>query len=77
MASATTTMIDIKLIDGWYVVTAPKCTLVLTKAQFIEALRRGRWWRRRQALRARLAPVTNRDDEADRPQQPAIWGSDA
>jgi len=53
MASATTTMIDIKIIDGWYVVTASKCTLVLTKTQFIQALRRGKWWKRRQAFQAR------------------------
>jgi hypothetical protein len=55
MASATTTMIDIKLMNGWYIVTAPKTTLVLSRQQFIEALRRGKWWKRREALQTRVA----------------------
>lgn len=55
MASATTTMIDIQLIDGWYVVRASKCTLVMTKSEFIQALRRGKWWKRQQSFQARTA----------------------
>jgi hypothetical protein len=34
-----------------------KCVLVLSKEEFITALRRGKWWKRRAALRARLAAV--------------------
>ena len=48
-------MIKVLLVDGFYVVTMAKCTLVLTKTEFITALRRGKWWKRRQALNARLA----------------------
>jgi hypothetical protein len=55
-------VIDIKVIDGLYVVQGPKCVLVLTKQEFIVSLRRGRWWKRRQALQARLTPT-----EAPRP----------
>jgi hypothetical protein len=46
-------MITIELHQGWYVVTLPKCVLVLSKDEFIQALRRGKRWRRREALRAR------------------------
>jgi hypothetical protein len=50
-------MIDIKLVDGRYLITLPKLTLVLTKAQFIEALRRGKAYKRQQALASRLGEV--------------------
>jgi hypothetical protein len=46
-------MIGITVKNGLYIVTLPKATLVLTRAAFLQALRRGTWWRRRQALRAR------------------------
>jgi hypothetical protein len=46
-------MIDVKFHYGWYVVTLPKCVLVLSRDDFIQALRRGKWWRRREALHAR------------------------
>jgi hypothetical protein len=46
-------MIGVEVHDGLYIVTITKCTLVLTKAEFIQALRRGKWWRRREALNAR------------------------
>jgi hypothetical protein len=46
-------MIGVKVKDGLYLVTLPQATLVLTRAAFIQALRRGTWWGRRQALRAR------------------------
>jgi len=35
-------MIEIEVKDGSYIVKAPKCVLVLTKAQFIEALKKGK-----------------------------------
>jgi hypothetical protein len=47
-------MIEITVHDGYYLITAPKCMLVLTKAEFIQALQRGKWWRRTEAMRARL-----------------------
>jgi hypothetical protein len=52
---------DLNVIDGWYVLPLPKqAVLVLTKAQFIEGLRRGKWWRRRQALQPRHATMQAR-----------------
>jgi hypothetical protein len=42
--------------DGQVIIPLPKAVLVMSKAQFIEALRRGKAWRRRQALQARVAP---------------------
>jgi len=46
-------MIEVHISNGRYVITLPKSILVLTKAEFIQALRRGTWWRRREALKAR------------------------
>jgi hypothetical protein len=34
-------MIEVTVRDGFYVVSLPKCILVLTKREFIQALRRG------------------------------------
>jgi hypothetical protein len=50
-------MIEIALKDGWYIVTLPKSVLVLTKAEFIHALRQGTWWKRRAAMNARRSPT--------------------
>jgi hypothetical protein len=36
-------MIDVQIRDGRYLITLPKRVLVLTKAEFIQALRRGQW----------------------------------
>jgi hypothetical protein len=55
MASATETMIHIELVDGLYLVTAPKLRLALTKAQFVAALKRAKAMQRQAALAARLA----------------------
>jgi hypothetical protein len=49
-------MIEVTVRDGFYLVTLPKCVLVLRRAEFIRALARGKWWKRRQAMRARIAP---------------------
>jgi hypothetical protein len=46
-------VIEIQVQDGWYVVKLPKCTLMLTREQFIDALKGGKEWRRRQALQPR------------------------
>jgi hypothetical protein len=52
-------MITIEVRNGLYLVRLPKqCVLVLTKAEFIQALRRGKWWRRRRALQARTEEAT-------------------
>jgi hypothetical protein len=48
-------VIEIQAQDGWYIVHTPKSLLVMTKAEFIQALRRGKWWKRRQALDQRQA----------------------
>jgi hypothetical protein len=46
-------VIGLTVKDGFYIVTLLKTTLVLTKAEFIQALRRRKWWHRREALKAR------------------------
>ena len=38
---------DVKVQDGFYILELPKAILVLTKEQFIDGLRRGKWWKRR------------------------------
>lgn len=47
---------EIAFEDGQVIIPLPKAVLVLTRAQFIEALRRGKAWRRREATQARQAP---------------------
>jgi len=47
---------DITFQDGQVLIDAPKCLIVLTKAQFIEALKRGKAYRRAQQRQARMAP---------------------
>ncbi len=49
-------MINIQIIDGQVIVRLPKTTLVMSKAQFIEALRAGKRWKRQQAMATRLRP---------------------
>ena len=53
-------MIEIVVKDGWYIVTLPKSILLLTKEEFIQALRRGTWWNRRAAIEARLSRTPRR-----------------
>jgi hypothetical protein len=43
----------IEIRDGWVLIPVPKALLVLSKDEFIGALRRGKRWRWRQAMRAR------------------------
>jgi hypothetical protein len=48
-------MIELKLLDGRYILTLDKgCILVLTKAELIQGLRRGKWLKRAQARAARI-----------------------
>jgi hypothetical protein len=46
---------QITMKDGQVIVSLPKAVLVLTRAEFIEALRRGKQYRRREAMQGRLA----------------------
>jgi hypothetical protein len=48
-------MIKIEVRDGLYHVCGPKFELCLTKAEFIQALRRAKWVKRQQARQAREA----------------------
>ena len=50
---------EIRFEDRQVVVTLTKCVLVMTRAEFIEALRKGKQWRRSGALAARLAKDEN------------------
>jgi hypothetical protein len=53
-------MIGVEVKDGLYIISLPKCVVVMSKAQFLEALKKGKWWRRRQALAARVPPAEPR-----------------
>jgi hypothetical protein len=48
---------NIQFIDNQVIIPIPKAILVLTRAQFIQALRRGKSYRRAKALQARQAPT--------------------
>jgi hypothetical protein len=52
-------MINLTLLaDGRYVLDVGKgCVLVLTKAELIQGLKRGKWLRRAQAKAARISEV--------------------
>ena len=54
-------MIEVTVQDGYYLVTLPKAILVLTRGEFIQALRRGKWFRRTHAMatRAETAPLVS------------------
>jgi hypothetical protein len=58
-------MIGVEVKDGRYVVTLGKHILVMDKVDFVKCLRQGKRWRRRQALSARLAAVTDRTREEE------------
>ena len=50
-------MPEITCVDGFWIITMPKYVLVLSREQFKDGLRRGKWWRRRQARQAYEAKV--------------------
>lgn len=54
-------MIEVMVRDGLYIVTLPTAILVLAKAEFVQALRRGIWWRRRQPLNPDSRPRSEPD----------------
>jgi hypothetical protein len=61
-------MIDLKLIDGRYILTLDKgCILVLTKGELIAGLRRGKWFKRAQARAARIPPVRGQEGPCPSP----------
>jgi hypothetical protein len=49
-------MITVNVAGEHYFIALPKMLLVLTKDEFARAIRRGKAWKRRQSLQARLAP---------------------
>jgi hypothetical protein len=53
-------MIELNVQDGLYIVKLPKIVLILTREEFIQALRRGKWWKRRAAIEARPSPIPSR-----------------
>jgi hypothetical protein len=53
-------MIKVDIQGEHYVVTLPKMTLVLTRDEFMTALRRGKWWKRRRVLTDREAEMATR-----------------
>jgi hypothetical protein len=49
--------------ERWVTLEVHKgCIVVLTKAQFLEGLRRGKWWKRAVAMRARYPDAATSDD---------------
>jgi hypothetical protein len=48
---------SVQLKDGFYHVAIDKAVLLLTKAELLRALRRGKWWKRRQAMQPRQAAM--------------------
>jgi hypothetical protein len=45
---------DVQYQDGLWIIAIPKGLVVLTDAELIHALRRGKWYQRRQAKHARM-----------------------
>jgi hypothetical protein len=44
---------DVRVQNGMVIIPIVKGVLVLTKAEFVQGLRRGKQWKRQQALQAR------------------------
>jgi len=44
------------ITQGWVLIQLDKALVVLSRQQFIEALKAGKRWRRAEALKARQAP---------------------
>jgi hypothetical protein len=56
----------VQLKDGFYHVAIDKAVLVLTKAELLRALRRGKWWKRHTALAQRQATLDTAATHGDR-----------
>jgi hypothetical protein len=52
---------EIVFQGGEVIVSLPKCVLVMSREQFIEALKRGKAYRRQQARQARVEPMRDHD----------------
>jgi hypothetical protein len=59
-------MIEIEVRNGLYHVRGPKFELCLTKAEFIQALRRAKWVTRQQERAARVRPLEDHDERSQR-----------
>jgi hypothetical protein len=67
-------MIRVTLEGEHYVVALPKMTLVLTRDEFLTALSRGKWWKRRKVRADREAEMIARAAER-RPPSPPVQRS--
>jgi hypothetical protein len=56
-------MVEVEVVDGFYIIEIPKARLVLTREQFVDGLRRGKWWSRRELRAPRHAVMQARADE--------------
>jgi hypothetical protein len=45
---------DVEFIDNQVLIRIPKAILILTKQEFFQALKRGKTYKRQQALKARM-----------------------
>ena len=54
---------DITFKDGEVIIPIQKGVLVMTRAQFIDALKRSKQWRRQAALKARITPQESQGGE--------------
>jgi hypothetical protein len=43
--------------DLWVVLELPKCIVVITREQFVQGLRRGKWFKRHESMSRRLGSV--------------------
>ncbi len=57
-------MVELEMRDGWVYVRATKVLLVLSREEFIAALKRGKAVRRRQTLTDRLAQVVEKAEHS-------------
>jgi hypothetical protein len=51
---------DVRFEDGLWIITISKGLVVLTESQLVDGLRRGKWYQRRHAKRARIPRVDER-----------------
>jgi hypothetical protein len=53
-------MVEISVVAHQYMIVLPKMTLVMSKQQFVECLRAGKRYKRRQAMAKRMEAVPER-----------------
>jgi hypothetical protein len=54
---------ELKVENGLYIVTIDKAILVLSKDEFLQALRKGKWWKRHQTMGPRTETMQTHADE--------------